>query len=870
MTEPLVTALVSTYGSERYLRGCLDDLLAQTLKDELEIVVVDAGSPEGEGAIVREYQDRFPRLHYLRTGRREFTSESLHRATQLARGRYLTTANTDDRHREDFLEHMVAVLEHHAGFGLAYADARITHRDNETFAHSSATRHFVWPDFTPTAAVSGALFGAQPVWRRSAHAVVGDWDPQYRHANDLDMFLRIALRFGAVHVQEDLGLFLERADSNSGSDNRQTTLREALQVFRHYRTTTPLAVLFPALARFPGQQLAQAAALIELGNVAALSPYTDAAMALECYRRAVALPIGGRDVAHVRTVFANNTACVLAAGGNESLAQAAMLHCRDVEAAGRNADRFATARTQGRAPVLRELEFLSVDHAVVEASRTTQALLVDARSQLQWSAPRVQLPWDCYDGPNGVAIQPATAPEPASSAAVGHAGPAQPPVVLVQYGWSEVGGGTLLPREVAKAMVASGRRIVVLSAGAQADASLGPYGVRRTREDGVEVYTICNREVPFASLRAPALDIEDPRAHAVFDALLAELQPAVVHFWNLHGLGMSLPQACRARGIPTIWSTQNCWSLCPRLYLLDERLGACTGPSADGSKCATCLQQPQQVEAYRRRRLAAQAMLEQHIDVHLCSSSRMRDLYVANGFDAGRIRILRQEAPGNELLWQRTGLRRPIVERLTRPLRVGFLGSVMPHKGVHILAAALQALAPGEVECVVLGEQQRDYVDYLRTVDAGQRMHLHGPYAYAGLPQLLGALDVVVVPSLVEEIGPMVVGEALAARCPVLGSRIGGIPDFVQHGTNGLLHSPGSVVELADCLRAFRRDPGLLGRMQRAITAPRGLGAFCGDLVAIYDDLAARRAAGSSADAAITTAIPAATRVASRPSLALT
>lgn len=162
------------------------------------------------------------------------------------------------------------------------------------------------------------------------------------------------------------------------------------------------------------------------------------------------------------------------------------------------------------------------------------------------------------------------------------------------------------------------------------------------------------------------------------------------------------------------------------------------------------------------------------------------------------------------------------------------------------------------------------YVDYLRTVDTGHRMHVHGAYPYAALPQLLRALDVVVVPSLVEEIGPMVVGEALAARCPVLGSRIGGIPDFVQHGSNGFLHAPGAVAELAEGLRAFRRDPGLLGRMQRAITAPRGLGAFCGDLFAIYDDLAARRAAGSSATAAMTTATAAATSVASRPSLALT
>ena len=265
---------------------------------------------------------------------------------------------------------------------------------------------------------------------------------------------------------------------------------------------------------------------------------------------------------------------------------------------------------------------------------------------------------------------------------------------------------------------------------------------------------------------------------------------------------------------------------------------------------------------------AARTLLDEHIDVHLCSSSRMRELYAANGFDAGKIRILRQEAPGNDLLWQRTGNQRRIVEPLARPLRVGFLGSVMPHKGVHILAAALQAFSPGEVECVVLGEQQRDYAQYLRTIDQKQRMHLHGAYAYAALPQLLGALDVVVVPSLVEEIGPMVVGEALAARCPVIGSRIGGIPDFVQHGTNGFLFSPGNVQELTECLRAFRRDPGLLGRMQRAIVAPRGLQAFGADLLSIYDDLASR-AAGSSANAAMTMAPPAARTVARRPSLAL-
>ena len=83
MTTPVLTALVSTYASERHLRGCLDSLLAQTIGDRLEIVVIDACSPENEGAIVREYQGRHG-IRYVRTEQREGTSQSLNPDFSLA------------------------------------------------------------------------------------------------------------------------------------------------------------------------------------------------------------------------------------------------------------------------------------------------------------------------------------------------------------------------------------------------------------------------------------------------------------------------------------------------------------------------------------------------------------------------------------------------------------------------------------------------------------------------------------------------------------------------------------------------------------------------------------------------------------------
>ena len=60
--RPRLSALVSTYASERYLLGCLESLRRQTVHDQLEVVVVDACSPEREGEMVRAFRRAHPEL----------------------------------------------------------------------------------------------------------------------------------------------------------------------------------------------------------------------------------------------------------------------------------------------------------------------------------------------------------------------------------------------------------------------------------------------------------------------------------------------------------------------------------------------------------------------------------------------------------------------------------------------------------------------------------------------------------------------------------------------------------------------------------------------------------------------------------------
>ena len=404
MSEPVLTAMVSTYASERYLAGCLDSLLAQSIANQVEIVVIDACSPEREGELVRAYQERHPGIRYVRTPERENTSHAFDRATAMARGRYLTTANADDRHHPEFARILTGVLDDRRDIGITYADSLVTNRDNETFLVNTADKIYAWPDYTPTTALSCCLFGAQPVWRKAAHDRVGGWNPDYRYANDQDMFLRIAFDSGALHVREPLGLFLMRPDSVSGSDSREPTLQQVLEIMRHYRTTTPLEVLFPVLGEVAPADapMANAAALFELGNLAALGPYTDAALALSCYDRAARLALPGELIPKVRVGFANNSGALLACAGLFEQAERTLALAADQPSARHNVERLRHGMATSTPPRPAAMQFVSFDHPVVLASRTAAGVELGLDGEPRPGAPVVRCPWDVFDGPGGV------------------------------------------------------------------------------------------------------------------------------------------------------------------------------------------------------------------------------------------------------------------------------------------------------------------------------------------------------------------------------------------------------------------------------------------------------------------------------------
>ena len=83
------------------------------------------------------------------------------------------------------------------------------------------------------------------------------------------------------------------------------------------------------------------------------------------------------------------------------------------------------------------------------------------------------------------------------------------------------------------------------------------------------------------------------------------------------------------------------------------------------------------------------------------------------------------------------------------------------------------------------------------------------------LPRRLAGIDIFVLPSLTEGF-PLILLEAAATGCAMVASQVGGIPELIENGVQGILVPPADVTALARAIASLIRDPVKAGRLARA------------------------------------------------------
>jgi 2-deoxystreptamine N-acetyl-D-glucosaminyltransferase/2-deoxystreptamine glucosyltransferase len=148
--------------------------------------------------------------------------------------------------------------------------------------------------------------------------------------------------------------------------------------------------------------------------------------------------------------------------------------------------------------------------------------------------------------------------------------------------------------------------------------------------------------------------------------------------------------------------------------------------------------------------------------------------------------------------------------------RIGYVGRLAEQKRPDLLVQAFGDLG-AEASLVVVGDGPlRATVEAaVRRSPARDRITLHGFVPHEDVPAVLRSLDLLVLPSIYEEMGS-VLAEAMACGLPVVASDVGGIPDVVRDGETGVLVPPGDVVALTKALDGVLTDEELRRRLGEA------------------------------------------------------
>lgn len=150
---------------------------------------------------------------------------------------------------------------------------------------------------------------------------------------------------------------------------------------------------------------------------------------------------------------------------------------------------------------------------------------------------------------------------------------------------------------------------------------------------------------------------------------------------------------------------------------------------------------------------------------------------------------------------------RPDLAKEREDFTVLYVGRLINQKGVDTLIRAMKDVN-GELWIIGRGPKRKKLENLAKKLGIGEKVKFLGFVPDDVLPEYMCKCHVLVLPSRWEPFG-MVLLEAMACGRPVIGSRVGGIPEIIKDGENGFLFEPLDHRELAMKLELLREDEGL-------------------------------------------------------------
>jgi glycosyltransferase involved in cell wall biosynthesis len=422
-------------------------------------------------------------------------------------------------------------------------------------------------------------------------------------------------------------------------------------------------------------------------------------------------------------------------------------------------------------------------------------------------------------------------------------GPPRGTVVHLVHGWPPfaTGGTEVIARTVA--LLQAERREVAVYARLSAPGRAKGEAIELV-DGGVRVRLVVNDFLQRDPLSRNA--IHDGALSADFERFLDEARPEILHVHHLAGHAATLPGAAARRGVPVVFQLQDWWPLCARVNFLHADGAACAGPSP--LKCARC----RPLTGFPPAALTNPAL-------HALRAGVMRRALRAERYLAGSRFLVRSfteagwlpaDAPV-EVLPYGLPYPRPEVERRDEvprlPLRFGFVGTLMPHKGAHVAVEAFRGVAPAEARLRLFGDAGADpaYVERILRGAGAETVTLEGRFGEGEAARVFAGMDVLLVPSVGLESYGLVVDEAMAHGVPVVASRLGALPERFTEEC-GAFFPAGDARALRGVVERLVARPETVAVWRRALPRVRTLEDAAARIEEVYEEVLGSAAGGGA------------------------
>lgn len=430
------------------------------------------------------------------------------------------------------------------------------------------------------------------------------------------------------------------------------------------------------------------------------------------------------------------------------------------------------------------------------------------------------------------------------------------------------GSGTeVLTHSVAKELQRRGHEVRILAAHPDQASLADEQRFDDYLFDDIPVYRFRHAYRPMGGQSSLLeLSYDNRLAAGGFGRILGRFKPDLVHFFHFNRLGTGLIEEAANAGIPAYFTPTDFWTVCKTAQMVLPNGQACPGPGRYAGNCIKHLAQQQKSGVFAAaveripdaclegmgylarkgllpkggygRELAA---LSTRLEVNIARLNRLqavvapnrltKDLLIRYGV---RPELIVESAYG---IADRQVISSPARKAPEQPYRIGYIGTLIPHKGCHVLLKAFKTLPEGRAVLGIYGDtgQFADYTAELTAIAGGRRdIEFRGTFPNAAIAEVLTGLDVLVVPSLWHENTPLVVYSAQAAACPVVASDCPGITGYIEDGKNGLLFAAGDADALASRLHRLIDEPGLTAALSAQAKPPKSTAVYVDELLAVW------------------------------------